>query len=140
MTLPRETGCEGDFFYETLALGREESSFDHTRDSHSRRCDGITCTRAAGANAEACWAAIAILVVMQSTLGATLALSACIDSLKSQSESSLLWLSWRCGQNINGLHPIALLNSRETFVSYPSKEVLSALSCEASKNPPTASW
>ncbi len=24
--------------------------------------------------------------------------------------------------------------------SYPSKEVLSALSCEASKNPPTASW
>jgi len=26
------------------------------------------------------------------------------------------------------------------FVSYPSKEVLSALSCEASKNPPTAPW
>jgi hypothetical protein len=76
---------------------------------------------------------------MQSILGATLALSACIDLLKSQSESSLLWLSWGCGQNINGLHPIAL-NSRETFVSYPSKEVLSALSCEASKNPPTASW
>jgi len=24
--------------------------------------------------------------------------------------------------------------------SYPSKEVLSALSCEALKNPPTASW
>src|SRR5437899_10325259 len=26
------------------------------------------------------------------------------------------------------------------FVSYPSKEVLSALYCEASKNPPTAPW
>jgi len=93
------------FLYETLALGREESSFDHTRDSHSRRCDGIIARLVQ--MPEAYWAAIAILVMMQSTLGATLALSACIDSLKSQSESSLLWLSWRCGQNINGLHPIA---------------------------------
>jgi len=26
-------------------------------------------------------------------------------------ESSSLWRMWRCGQNINGLHPIALPNS-----------------------------
>jgi hypothetical protein len=63
-----------------------------------------------------------------------------MDPLKSQSESPLRWLSWHCGQNINGLHPIAPRNSREKFASYPSKEVLSPLSCEAAKNPPTASW
>lgn len=51
MTLPRETGCEDDFFHETMGLGREESSFDHTRDSHSRRCDCVTHHRAARANA-----------------------------------------------------------------------------------------
>jgi hypothetical protein len=37
--------------------------------------------------------------------------SLCIESLKSRSESSLLWRMWRCGQNINGLHPIAQPNS-----------------------------
>jgi hypothetical protein len=37
--------------------------------------------------------------------------SLCIESLKSRSESSLLWRLWRCGQNINGLHPIAQPNS-----------------------------
>jgi len=34
-----------------MGLGREESSFDDTRDSHSGRCDGISCNRAARANA-----------------------------------------------------------------------------------------
>ena len=43
MTLPKETGSEDDFFYETMALGREESSFDHTRDLHSRRGDFVAC-------------------------------------------------------------------------------------------------
>ena len=37
VTSPRETGCEGDFFYETLGLGSKEFSFYHTRDSHSSR-------------------------------------------------------------------------------------------------------
>ena len=40
--LPKETGCEGDFFYETLGLGSKEFSIYHTRDSHSRRCDFVT--------------------------------------------------------------------------------------------------
>ena len=46
--------------HETLGLGRKESSFDHARHSHRRRCECV---------------AIATLVVMQSTLGATLTLS-----------------------------------------------------------------
>jgi Fusaric acid resistance protein-like len=37
--------------------------------------------------------------------------SLCIDSLKSQSESSSPSPSWRCGQNINGLHPMGPPNS-----------------------------
>ena len=58
-----------------MGLGREESSFDHTRRSHSSGCDRVSHNRATRANAEAYWAAIATLVVMQSTLGATLTLS-----------------------------------------------------------------
>jgi hypothetical protein len=45
------TRSEDDFFHETPGLGPKESSFDDTRDSHGRCCDGISCTRAAGANA-----------------------------------------------------------------------------------------
>jgi len=57
-------------------LGERESSFDHTLDSHSSRCDRVSHNRAARAHApESYWAAIATLVVMQSTLGATLTLS-----------------------------------------------------------------
>jgi hypothetical protein len=51
VTLPRQTGKEDDFFHETMGLGREESSFDHTRDSHSRRCDCVSHHRGARANA-----------------------------------------------------------------------------------------
>ena len=62
--------------HETLGLGSKESSFYHTRDSHSRRCDGVSRTRAASANAGGLMGrAIATLVVMQFTLGATHALS-----------------------------------------------------------------
>ena len=43
MTLPKETGCEGDFFYETLDLGTKEFSFDHTRNLHSRRGNFVAC-------------------------------------------------------------------------------------------------
>jgi uncharacterized membrane protein YccC len=75
VTLPRQTGREDDFFHETMGLAREESSFDHTRDSRRRRCDCVSYHRAARANARGYWAAIATLVVMQSTLGATLTLS-----------------------------------------------------------------
>ncbi len=49
-TLPGQTGREDDFFHETMGLGREESSFDDTRDSHSGRCNGISCNRAAREN------------------------------------------------------------------------------------------
>ena len=58
-----------------MGLGREESSFDDTRDSHSGRCDGISCNRAARANARGVLGRDRDLVVMQSTLGATLTLS-----------------------------------------------------------------
>ena len=50
--------------------------------------------------------------------------SACIDSLKSQSESSLLWRSWRCGQNINGLHPIAPPSSASIAISPSQRKKL----------------
>jgi hypothetical protein len=49
--LPRQTGIKDDFFHETMGLGREESSFDDTRDSHSGCWDGISCNRAARENA-----------------------------------------------------------------------------------------
>ena len=74
MTLPGQTGNEDDFFHETMALGREESSLDHTRDSRIRCCDCLSHHRAARANARAYWAGIATMVVMQSTLGAMLTL------------------------------------------------------------------
>ena len=75
MILPTRTGGEDDPVYEILDLGERESSFDHTLDSHSSCRDRVGHNRAAGWNAEAYWAAIATLVVMQSTLGATLTLS-----------------------------------------------------------------
>jgi hypothetical protein len=43
VTLPRQTGNEDDFFYETLGLGSKEFSFYHTRDSHSTRRDFVHC-------------------------------------------------------------------------------------------------
>ena len=49
--MPRQTGREDDFFHETIALGREQPSFDHTRASHSGRCNGISCNPATRANA-----------------------------------------------------------------------------------------
>src|SRR6266576_2851472 len=56
-------------------MGQRESSFDRTLDSHSSRCDRVSHNRRARAHAGDYWAAIATLVVMQSTLGATLTLS-----------------------------------------------------------------
>jgi uncharacterized membrane protein YgaE (UPF0421/DUF939 family) len=58
-----------------MDLGRKEPSFDHARHSHRLRCDGVRIDCAARENPEAYRAAIATLVVMQSTLGATLTLS-----------------------------------------------------------------
>jgi len=66
---------EDDFFHETMGLGREESSFDHTRDSHSGRYDRITHNRAARANARGLLGCHRDPGLMQSTLGATLTLS-----------------------------------------------------------------
>jgi len=73
VTVPRQTGSKDDFFHETMAPGREESSFDHTRDSHIRCC-GCLSHPAARANARSLLG-IATLVVMQSALGAPLTLS-----------------------------------------------------------------
>jgi len=59
-----------------MGLGREQPSFDHTRDSDSRRCDCLSNYCAARANARGLLGRDrATLVVMQSTLGATLTLS-----------------------------------------------------------------
>ena len=66
---------ERSCLHEILGLEREEPSFDDTRHSHSSRCDSLGHNRAARPMPEGYWAAIATLVVMQSSLGATLTLS-----------------------------------------------------------------
>jgi len=75
VTLPSETGCEDDFLYETLGLGSKESSFYHTRFAQPSLRRHQLYSRGSRKMPEAYWAAIATLVVMQSTLGATLTLS-----------------------------------------------------------------
>jgi hypothetical protein len=42
---------ERSCLHEIMGLGREEPAFDHTRDSHRRRCDCVRAHRAARANA-----------------------------------------------------------------------------------------
>jgi len=61
--------------HEILDLEAGESSSITPRHSHSSRCHCVSRNPRARANARAYWAAIATLVVMQSTLGATLTLS-----------------------------------------------------------------
>jgi Fusaric acid resistance protein-like len=61
--------------HETLELAERESPFDWTLCSHGRRGDSVGRRRTTVQMPEAYWAAIATLVVMQSSLGATLTLS-----------------------------------------------------------------
>jgi uncharacterized membrane protein YccC len=61
--------------HETLELAERESPFDWALCSHGPGGDRVSRRRALGADPEAYWAAIATLVVMQSTLGAALTLS-----------------------------------------------------------------
>jgi fusaric acid resistance family protein len=60
---------------EILGLGPKGASFDHTRDSHSGRTTVSLILARLVQMPEGYWAAIATLVVMQSTLGAALTLS-----------------------------------------------------------------
>jgi uncharacterized membrane protein YccC len=73
--LPRMVREQDHATHETLELAERESPFDWTLRSHGPRGDRVSHRRALGADAEAYWAAIATLVVMQSSLGATLTLS-----------------------------------------------------------------
>lgn len=56
-------------------MGTGKSSVRHTFNSNGRCGDGLACGRTLFGLPEAYWAAIATLVVMQSTLGATLLIS-----------------------------------------------------------------
>ena len=73
--MPRLVREQDRATHETLELAERESPFDQTLRSHGPRGDRVSHRRALGADAEAYWAAIATLVVMQSSLGATLTLS-----------------------------------------------------------------
>ena len=71
MILPRPTGCEYDFLYETLGLEKRKPPVPNARFPHNG-CGliSILLGRLVGVP-EAYWAAIATVMVMQSPLGAT---------------------------------------------------------------------
>jgi uncharacterized membrane protein YgaE (UPF0421/DUF939 family) len=73
--LAKAGSLEGSCSDEILGLGQEEPSFDHARHSHSVAATASVIIARLVQLPEAYWAAIATLVVMQSTLGATLTLS-----------------------------------------------------------------
>ena len=73
--LPRGICQQDHATHETLELAERESPFDWALGSHSPGGDRVSHCRALGADARSYWAAIATLVVMQSSLGATLTLS-----------------------------------------------------------------
>jgi uncharacterized membrane protein YccC len=73
--LPRQTGCEDDFLYETLGLEKRKPPVPNARFPHNG-CGliSILLGRLVGVP-EAYWAAIATVMVMQSPLGATVPLA-----------------------------------------------------------------